>query len=346
MKKLLVLFLVSMMAFTACSKKEEAATDAKADATAEAKANDAKDPFEGVERDANALRTFLKDKSPEEKDALLMQALKHADPKLRAVSYSVITGHTSKDGALIYINVLKEEKDPTVLVDGLRALKGTPRLDPTIVDFYKEAAKHENAEVRRAAISGLLNTNNTKKGIAFTAEEAIKLLDDKDADVRKTVCGSLGENFPDATLVIPVYEKLLMGTADAPADKNIVSSCMNGLLYMWYNSEVYVPEAYDLTVKYFEHTPRTKDWPNPFTMELLKRKPRDAWKKLVPDFDGKKLVDAMKSIAKDDNANEGARVRAVGIVGILGTKADVEELKNIENAEVQGEVVDTLKGME
>lgn len=346
MKKLLVLFLVSMMAFTACSKKEEAATDAKADATAEAKADDAKDPFEGVGRDANAVRTFLKDKSAEEKDALLMQALKHADPKLRAVSYSVITGHDSKDGALIYINVLKEEKDPTVLETGLRALRGTPSLDPTIVDFYKEAAKHENAAVRRAALSGLLDINNTKKGIAFTAEEAIKLLDDEDAKVRKTVCENLGENFPDAKLVIPVYEKALMGTADAPADKDIVSSCMNGLVHMWYNSQVYIPEAYDLTVKYFEHTPRTKDWPNPFAMLTLERKPVDAWKKLVPDFDGKKLVDAMKSIARDDNAEEDARVRAVEVVSIFGTKADVEELKNIENAEVQGEVVDTLKGME
>lgn len=81
MKKRLVLFLVSMMALTACSKKEEA-TDAKADAVAEAKADNApaaeNDPFEGLERTTKAFYAFLKDKSQDEQEALRLQTAKHS----------------------------------------------------------------------------------------------------------------------------------------------------------------------------------------------------------------------------------------------------------------------------
>ena len=346
MKKLLVLFLVSMMAFTACSKKDESATEAKADATAEAKADDVKDPFEGMERTVKAFDGLLKGKTQEEREALYMQAAKHSDPEMRELAYYPTWNFEpeKKDKALAYVELLKGEKDVAVLEAGLRSLQNNLHLDPSIVDFYREAVKHENADVRRAAVMGLLSINNMKKGIDFTADEAVKLLDDKDVKVRKSVCEKLGRAFPDAKMV-SVYETLVMGTDDSPADKATVSSCMRGLIYMWYNDKAYVPEAYDLTVKYFEHTPRTEDWPNRFALSAWDLKPPDAWKKIAPDFDGKKLVDAMKSVAKDDNADEDARVRAVGVVGIWGTKADVEELKSIENAEVQGEVVETLKKM-
>ncbi|MBO4349995.1 MAG: HEAT repeat domain-containing protein, partial [Proteobacteria bacterium] len=342
MKKLFLFALISTFVFSACGKKAEepAANDAKAEAAAgeeakadEAKAEDAKadeakadenaDPFAGM--DKKKYDDTVKKMTNDERIAFETKALKHADPNIRklpmmGMTYNLESVKSDRDAALL--SILQNETDVDVLETALRSNMNNLKVSNDFFEAYKKAATHEDVKIRKAAMNGLINSNN--HSVEGIEEAGIKYLDDADADVRARACKELGRNKYEAAM--PKIEELLKTSDDA----KILQGCVEGIEDLWYYDPFFKEfdaKAYQLTLNYLKKTPRGKDMPHWGTLSRFQKAPKDEWKELAKkDFKAKDLVAALSDIAKDDNADKMTREYAVKALAVQGTKADLTKL--------------------
>jgi HEAT repeat protein len=220
------------------------------------------------------------------------------------------------------LHVLQNETDLEVLELALKSNMNNLSYSKDFLEAYKKAATHENVGIRKAAMNGLINSNNIREKVEGIEAEGIKFLDDADADIRASACYYL--TYYKYKSARPKIEEIIKSSTD----EKMVASCVKGITELWYdNSGDFDENAYKTTIAYLKKTPRTADTPDWKTVSLLSRSPSSDWlEKAKGKFNAKDFVAIMSNIAKDANADSSVRTSAIDAIAVHGVKADLEAL--------------------
>ncbi len=258
--------------------------------------------------------------------------LKSDAPQVRGYAFSNIATFfgASDSHKASAKEILKTEKEPYVIKCAVKALGNEGGKDAEIGKFLLDAAKNENAVVRRQAAVALGSTWNKTLDGAVDAE--IELMKDSDNDVRKAAyeyAGLLG----DDRVVAPISEML-----KNEADADLHSSGVKGLVWLWYDypsHENTSEAAYRATMDYFKTTPgsdKVPAWAAVTSFTNKSEKNYDAWKAKATYFNTDELYEVMLGLVKNENLGRMTRGYACKPVAVHCTRAQFDALGTVINA--------------
>lgn len=258
--------------------------------------------------------------------------LKSDAPQVRGYAFSNIATFfgASDSHKASAKEILKTEKEPYVIKCAVKALGNEGGKDAEIGKFLLDAAKNENAVVRRQAAVALGSTWNKTLNGAVDAE--IELMKDSDKEVRKAAyeyAGLLG----DDRVVAPISEML-----KNEADVDLHSSGVKGLVWLWYDypsHENTSEAAYRATIDYLKTTPgsdKVPAWAAVTSFTNKSEKNYAAWKEKATYFNTDELYEVMLGIAKNENLSRLARGYACKPVAAHCSKEQFEAFGTVVNA--------------
>lgn len=258
--------------------------------------------------------------------------LKSDAPQVRGYAFSNIATFfgASDSHKASAKEILKTEKEPYVIKCAVKALGNEGGKDAEIGKFLLDAAKNENAVVRRQAAVALGSTWNKTLNGAVDAE--IELMKDSDKEVRKAAyeyAGLLG----DDRVVAPISEML-----KNEADADLHSSGVKGLVWLWYDypsHENTSEAAYRATIDYLKTTPgsdKIPAWAAVTSFTNKSEKNYAAWKEKATYFNTDELYEVMLGIAKNENLSRLARGYACKPVAAHCSKEQFEAFGTVVNA--------------
>ncbi len=258
--------------------------------------------------------------------------LKSDAPQVRGYAFSNIATFfgASDSHKAAAKEILKTEKEPYVIKCAVRALGNEGGKDAEIGKFLLDAAKNENAVVRRQAAVALGSTWNKTLDGAVDAE--IELMKDSDNEVRKAAyeyAGLLG----DDRVVAPISEML-----KNEADADLHSSGVKGLVWLWYDypsHESTSEAAYRATIDYLKTTPGSDKVPAWAAVTSFTNKSKQnyaAWREKATYFNTDELYEVMLGIAKNENLSRLARGYACKPVAAHCSKEQFEAFGTVVNA--------------
>ena len=258
--------------------------------------------------------------------------LKSDAPQVRGYAFSNIATFfgASDSHKASAKEILKTEKEPYVIKCAVKALGNEGGKDAEIGKFLLDAAKNENAVVRRQAAVALGSTWNKTLDGAVDAE--IELMKDSDNEVRKAAyeyAGLLG----DDRVVAPISEML-----KNEADADLHSSGVKGLVWLWYDypsHENTSEAAYRATMDYFKTTPgsdKVPAWAAVTSFTNKSEKNYDAWKAKATYFNTDELYEVMLGLVKNENLGRMTRGYACKPVAVHCTRAQFDALGTVINA--------------
>ncbi len=258
--------------------------------------------------------------------------LKSDAPQVRGYAFSNIATFfgASDSHKASAKEILKTEKEPYVIKCAVKALGNEGGKDAEIGKFLLDAAKNENAVVRRQAAVALGSTWNKTLNGAVDAE--IELMKDSDKEVRKAAyeyAGLLG----DDRVVAPISEML-----KNEADADLHSSGVKGLVWLWYDypsHENTSEAAYRATIDYLKTTPgsdKVPAWAAVTSFTNKSEKNYAAWKEKATYFNTDELYEVMLGIAKNENLSRLARGYACKPVAAHCSKEQFEAFGTVVNA--------------
>lgn len=258
--------------------------------------------------------------------------LKSDSPQVRGYAFSNIATFfgASDSHKASAKEILKTEKEPYVIKCAVKALGNEGGKDAEIGKFLLDAAKNENAVVRRQAAVALGSTWNKTLDGAVDAE--IELMKDSNNDVRKAAyeyAGLLG----DDRVVAPISEML-----KNEADADLHSSGVKGLVWLWYDypsHENTSEAAYRATMDYFKTTPgsdKVPAWAAVTSFTNKSEKNYDAWKAKATYFNTDELYEVMLGLVKNENLGRMTRGYACKPVAVHCTRAQFDALGTVINA--------------
>lgn len=258
--------------------------------------------------------------------------LKSDAPQVRGYAFSNIATFfgASNSHKASAKEILKTEKEPYVIKCAVKALGNEGGKDAEIGKFLLDAAKNENAVVRRQAAVALGSTWNKTLNGAVDAE--IELMKDSDKEVRKAAyeyAGLLG----DDRVVAPISEML-----KNEADADLHSSGVRGLVWLWYDypsHENTSEAAYRATIDYLKTTPgsdKVPAWAAVTSFINKSEKNYAAWKEKATYFNTDELYEVMLGIAKNENLSRLARGYACKPVAAHCSKEQFEAFGTVVNA--------------
>ena len=258
--------------------------------------------------------------------------LKSDAPQVRGYAFSNIATFfgASDSHKASAKEILKTEKEPYVIKCAVKALGNEGGKDAEIGKFLLDAAKNENAVVRRQAAVALGSTWNKTLDGAVDAE--IELMKDSDNDVRKAAyeyAGLLG----DDRVVAPISEML-----KNEADADLHSSGVKGLVWLWYDypsHENTSEAAYRATIDYFKTTPgsdKVPAWAAVTSFTSKSSQNYAAWKAKATYFNTDELYEVMLGLVKNENLGRMTRGYACKPVAVHCTRAQFDALGTVINA--------------
>lgn len=258
--------------------------------------------------------------------------LKSESPQVRGYAFSNISTFfgASDSHKAAAKEILKTEKEPYVIKCAVRALGNEGGKDAEIGKFLLDAAKNENAVVRRQAAVALGSTWNKTLDGAVDAE--INLMKDSDNEVRKAAyeyAGHLG----DDRVVAPISEML-----KNEADADLHSSGVRGLVWLWYDypsHENTSEAAYRATIDYFKTTPGSDKVPTWAAVTSFTSKSSQnyaAWREKATYFNTDELYEVMLGLVKNENLGRMTRGYACKPVAAHCTKEQFEAFGEVVNA--------------
>lgn len=258
--------------------------------------------------------------------------LKSDAPQVRGYAFSNIATFfgASDSHKAAAKEILKTEKEPYVIKCAVRALGNEGGKDAEIGKFLLDAAKNENAVVRRQAAVALGSTWNKTLDGAVDAE--IELMKDSDNEVRKAAyeyAGLLG----DDRVVEPISEML-----KNEDDADLHSSGVRGLVWLWYDypsHENTSEAAYRATIDYFKTTPgsdKVPAWAAVTSFTNKSEKNYAAWKEKATYFNTDELYEVMLGLVKNENLGRMTRGYACKPVAVHCTKEQFEAFGEVVNA--------------
>lgn len=258
--------------------------------------------------------------------------LKSDAPQVRGYAFSNIATFfgASDSHKASAKEILKTEKEPYVIKCAVRALGNEGGKDAEIGKFLLDAAKNENAVVRRQAAVALGSTWNKTLDGAVDAE--IELMKDSDNEVRKAAyeyAGLLG----DDSVVEPISEML-----KNEDDADLHSSGVRGLVWLWYDypsHENTSEAAYRATIDYFKTTPgsdKVPAWAAVTSFTSKSEKNYAAWREKATYFNTDELYEVMLGLVKNENLGRMTRGYACKPVAAHCTKEQFEAFGEVVNA--------------
>lgn len=263
-------------------------------------------------------------------DSYLETLLNNEAPQVRGYGISLVTSLTGVSSKNLELakNLIKTEKDPYVLYKATDALSNEARKDKEVADFLIKMASHENAKIRQEAAVAL--GNSWSKGVDGAVDTIIKLMNDKDEDVRKTACRYSGK-LADESVIEPLVK--ILNNAD---DADIHGSCIDGLVYLWYDYPFFEntsEKAYKATMDYLKKTPRTEKVPAWTAVGAFKTTSTQdsfkTWKQKATYFNLDEVYNVMVDIIKDENASYLARTSAIDVIKSHCSEEKFKELKSV-----------------
>lgn len=263
-------------------------------------------------------------------DSYLENLLTSDAPQVRGYGISLITslfGVSDKNIELAK-KLIKDEKDPYVLYKAIVALRNEAKDSEEVASFLLKMAENENSKIRAQAAYAI--GNSWSKGVDGAVDAIIKLMNDTDTDVRKAACSSAGE-LGDEAVIDPLVVIL-----NNDADADIHSSCVDGLVDLWYDFPFFEQKsekAYNATMDYLKKTPRTEQVPNWMAVGSFKTtSTQDSfkkWKEEATYFNTDEVYNVMVDILKDGNANWLGRTAAIDVIKAHCTQEQFDSLKAI-----------------
>ena len=258
--------------------------------------------------------------------------LKSDAPQVRGYAFSNIATFfgASDSHKASAKEILKTEKEPYVIKCAVKALGNEGGKDAEIGKFLLDAAKNENAVVRRQAAVALGSTWNKTLDGAVDAE--IELMKDSDKEVRKAAyeyAGLLG----DDRVVAPISEML-----KNEADADLHSSGVRGLVWLWYDypsHENTSEAAYRATIDYFKTTPgndKVPAWAAVTSFITKSEQNYAAWREKATYFNTDELYEVMLGLVKNENLGRMTRGYACKPVATHCTKEQFEAFGEVVNA--------------
>ena len=258
--------------------------------------------------------------------------LKSDSPQVRGYAFSNIATFfgASDSHKAAAKEILKNEKEPYVIKCAVRALGNEGGKDAEIGEFLLNAAKNENAVVRRQAAVALGSSWNKALDGAVDAE--IELMKDSDNEVRKAAyeyAGLLG----DDRVVAPISEML-----KNEADADLHSSGVRGLVWLWYDypsHESTSEAAYRATIDYFKTTPgsdKVPAWAAVTSFVNKSSRNYEPWKEKATYFNTDELYEVMLGLVKNENLGRMTRGYACKPVAAHCTKEQFEAFGEVVNA--------------
>lgn len=222
----------------------------------------------------------------------------------------------------------KKETDPFVVASVIRGLANTFAYD---VDFCKYALSYvesDNYEAKLRLTSALPKLRGVDGEEIVNA--ALKLLEDKEGNIAFFMaeeCGFIG----DDRFVEPI-KAVIAGTED-PGQQ---SYGVKGLIRMWYGSKT-SEAAYNATMEYFkaESTdPRYPSWDSVALLSAVHSASYDKWRAEATYFNERELVEVMKALVADAEAQRLTKINAVKVIGVHGTAADLNSLRPLVESSI------------
>ena len=258
--------------------------------------------------------------------AIVDKLLSYPSPQVRGVAvqqYGGLFGMSAETASKL-VKALENEKNPFVLKEGIRTLSNELKRDD-VKNFVLGQLDNEDKFVRKSVAISV--GNYWSRGIDGVKEAALKLMGDKDEEVRRTILSDVGQLADDS--FVPELVKVL----NDPAQGKLHGDVMKSLYTMWYDYPTHKntsKAAYEATVKYLKTKPRTKDipaWQAVGGMQNRNDKEFDAWKAKATYYNNAEYLKLMMDIAADPDANWLGRTPAIKVISKIGTKADLEKLK-------------------
>lgn len=252
-------------------------------------------------------------------------------PQVRGYIMGTVTSLFGVSDANIkeVMQVLKKEKDPYVIKCGIDALSNEMK-NADVAEYILSKIDHESAPVREECANAI--GNSWSEGVKGVKEATLKLMADKDLNVKKAIYSRCGKLYDES--LIPELSKVL----NDPNQSDLHSDAMESLYTMWYDfpfHEHYSKAAFDATIAYLKKTPRSEEQPYWTTVGRLQHQNSNkypAWAQKATYFKPKEFVAVMVEIAKDANANWLGRNGAVKVIAQIGSKDDLRKLKQAINA--------------
>ena len=250
--------------------------------------------------------------------------LKSDSPQVRGYAFSNIGTFfgASDSHKAAAKEILKTEKDPYVIKCAVRALGNEGGKDAEIGKFLLDAAKNENAVVRRQAAVALGSTWNKTLDGAVDAE--IELMKDSDNEVRKAAYEYAG-HLCDDRVVAPISEML-----KNEADADLHSSGVRGLVWLWYDYPAHEntsEAAYRATMDYLKTTPgndKVPAWAAVTSFTSKSEKNYAAWREKATYFNTDELYEVMLGLVKNENLGRMTRGYACKPVAAHCTREQFE----------------------
>ena len=262
--------------------------------------------------------------------------LKSDSPQVRGYAFSQLSSFlsTSDSNLAMAKEALKTEKEPYVIKCAVVALENRAVEDPEIGKFLLDAAKNENASLRKTTIKYLCNRRDEK--LEGAVDTIIELMNDPDAEVRKVAYEYSGE-LCDERVIAPITEML-----KNEADVDFHYSGIKGLVKMWYDYPFYEntsEAAYRATMDYLK-TPVGEDIPSREAVMSFNSKSDDkyeAWKQKAVYFNPDEIYEVMAGIIKNENLNWMTRSGACTTIAAHCTKEQFDALGKIVNGLTDGD---------
>lgn len=261
-------------------------------------------------------------KSSESELAKIMAAKPYATS--RAYYYCILAGFVvpkDSEGYNALMEQYKKETDPFVIACVIRGLSRTFGYDVEFNQYALSYADSDNYEARLRLAMTLDEYQGVDKEEVVQA--ALILLADKEGNIAYYAaeqCGSIA----DDRFVDPI--KALLSDMDKIS---VHSYAAKGLIRMWYNGNV-SEAAYNATMEYLKAESTDSKYPAWGALTLFtspKSGSYEKWKAEATYFNEKDLVDVMKGLVADAEAEKLIKTNAVKVIGAFGTADDLNELK-------------------
>lgn len=261
-------------------------------------------------------------KSSESELAKIMAAKPYANS--RAYYYCILANFIvpkNSEGYNALQEQYKKETDPFVIACVIRGLSTTFGEDADFCKFALSYADSDNYDARLRLAMTLNDYRAVDKEDVVQA--SLTLLADKEGDIAYYTaeeCGAIA----DDRFVEPI--KALLADMDKVS---VHSHAAKGLIRMWYNGKT-SEAAYNATMDYLkaENTdPKYPAWGALTLFTSPKTGNYDDWKAEATYFNEKDLVDVMKGLVADAEAEKLIKTNAVKVIGAFGTADDLNELK-------------------
>ncbi len=217
----------------------------------------------------------------------------------------------------------KKETDPFVIACVIRGLSRTFGYDAEFCKYALSFVDSDNYEARLRLAMALHEYNAVDKEEVVQA--ALTLLADKEGNIAYHAaeeCGAIA----DDRFVEPI--KALLADTDKVS---VHSYAAKGLIRMWYNGKV-SEAAYNATMEYLKAESTDSKYPAWSALSLLTTPeigPYEEWRAEATYFNEKDLVDVMKGLVADAEAEKLIKTNAVKVIGAFGTADDLNELKSM-----------------